>query len=1394
MGDYKEKVGKPTGEMSTVGRPIYKTSEGEMVSEQSTTFKYKGKWINIPTIHNGYSYNDDELRLMLDHDILKPTSTHKNIKAAEKAAEAHSSTLRNFAQGGLTSHPSAMTADQYYDAEAKRGVKTQTEEALGLSSVPFFERPMDADITDKQVGGFEEDENPIFKTISGNTYTVSLNPDQRTTRTKIEEDIIPAVKKFADDPRFPTMDEVVGAGTAVAKGAYETASIPIDLLTGKRSITDVKMQDAFDIVGGVATGSLLFPGIPEGATRMFGGTSAYNLDTSTFAKAEELLKQNVDIENIRKETGWFLNEKDGKWRFEFDDSQMQFDTESSFKNKLSQQGKTFGQASVRLDEYINHPELFKLYPQLAEMRINPFYNFSDTSLGDYNPRAKFLRLSINSSEKEKKATVLHEIQHAIQDIEGHGSGYNPQKVQDSIVDTDPSSIALEAKLNKAWKIVNAQNNIIEDLILPQVVDSYGTRPDGSTVALVNYFDPISQTMNQKPAWTATKETRLKIENLVDDFKTPFGTVNKKNVLKSIKNYGSTGTNLLSKLSDKDIMKLLDKIVLKIPSKEKFIQLRKDEKTNISYVKHIYYTNAAGEIESDLVTERMDLSMKQREKNSPLVQAREIEKKNNSLLKPTWLQKLGLSANIKDARLSERFTRNSELFSTREGTDKVAYDTVFRKDSQDINIPLPLNQKNLMDPLTQVYDIDVARVAAIKPLVNWLKSKPSLEKVGNMSKGDKVNFGNGDYEFDKWEFSEVDVNTIPRGTTEFFADRTTLRTSADDKVYVPYATFTNGGRYPIDVLLDQTPLGKTIDPTNTAGLRGNTTNVKFAEGGLTMNQQTQMAFALGGEAETRDPVSGNDIPPGSLPVEVRDDIPARLSEGEYVVPADVVRFFGVKFFEDIRMEAKKGLQQMDVDGRIGGDPVPPQVQMAQAPEQDIDAMIDAEMATMNEGGLMSGYAPGGSVEDRITTPTVGRYNSRYTGRPFNYGYGNPLQAAQQIIAPSIVKPVAPVPVAGPTEPEGGCPQGYMWNGTACVVDLSIDPNEGSNEVDTPDPQKWYEKDNGLAIVDPISFMDKEIEKAEKTEKGLFSSIFGGTIGKLGVALFKATSASDVAASFRLEKAMGFPNVTDPTKQEYYKTWIKNNTGNYSDGDWKLDSIAKKFGYKDGTDLESQSASDIIKQQILERATTYKNNRLFDNSKGFDDRNLTIYNDTGYTKTNTDGTKAEDAKTGADRYGGGTYRGTGTDSSDGGSYDVYTPTDREAFVPATYLDKSVSSGVDGLDEISAESVGTVRPRLRPDSLTMDSTENPSTATSNSTSTATNNLTNAQRSSDPNNQMNWDTAPSNDSWDGGAGNYQTVKNPGSNTWGRKYVGNKGGLVSKPKKKKAKAYKKGGLASKKK
>jgi len=121
---------------------------------------------------------------------------------------------------------------------------------------------------------------------------------------------------------------------------------------------------------------------------------------------------------------------------------------------------------------------------------------------------------------------------------------------------------------------------------------------------------------------------------------------------------------------------------------------------------------------------------------------------------------------------------------------------------------------------------------------------------------------------------------------------------------------------------------------------------------------QMEMALNGQAPQVDPVSGNEVPPGSLPVEVRDDIDAKLSEGEYVVPADVVRFFGVKFFEDLRTKAKMGLAKMDDDGRIGGEPVdmaamPPQGM--DISEEDIAALEKALTTGAYEGGLMDKMA-------------------------------------------------------------------------------------------------------------------------------------------------------------------------------------------------------------------------------------------------------------------------------------------------------------------------------------------------------------------------------------------------------------------------------------------------------
>jgi len=71
-----------------------------------------------------------------------------------------------------------------------------------------------------------------------------------------------------------------------------------------------------------------------------------------------------------------------------------------------------------------------------------------------------------------------------------------------------------------------------------------------------------------------------------------------------------------------------------------------------------------------------------------------------------------------------------------------------------------------------------------------------------------------------------------------------------------------------------------------------------------------------EGGSVDEESGNEVPTGSLKKEVRDDIPAQLSEGEFVMPADVVRYHGLDKMMALRDEAKAGLQRMDDMGQMG----------------------------------------------------------------------------------------------------------------------------------------------------------------------------------------------------------------------------------------------------------------------------------------------------------------------------------------------------------------------------------------------------------------------------------------------------------------------------------------------
>lgn len=88
-----------------------------------------------------------------------------------------------------------------------------------------------------------------------------------------------------------------------------------------------------------------------------------------------------------------------------------------------------------------------------------------------------------------------------------------------------------------------------------------------------------------------------------------------------------------------------------------------------------------------------------------------------------------------------------------------------------------------------------------------------------------------------------------------------------------------------------------------------------------NQEEQMEMMLEGgglkdEGGTIDPVSGNEVPDGATQEGVRDDVPAMLSEGEYVMNEASTRYHGVNKLNAMQEEAKQGYSQMEKDGLMG----------------------------------------------------------------------------------------------------------------------------------------------------------------------------------------------------------------------------------------------------------------------------------------------------------------------------------------------------------------------------------------------------------------------------------------------------------------------------------------------
>lgn len=259
----------------------------------------------------------------------------------------------------------------------------------------------------------------------------------------------------------------------------------------------------------------------------------------------------------------------------------------------------------------------------------------------------------------------------------------------------------------------------------------------------------------------------------------------------------------------------------------------------------------------------------------------------------------------------------------------------------------------------------------------------------------------------------------------------------------------------------------------------------------------------------DGISGNDIPAGSMAHEVRDDIPAMLSEGEYVVPADVVRWHGLKTFEALRGEAKMAMGLMAEHGRmsfVDEDTKEPVEYEENDYEENEDDDIEKEDVEVEEAEVkVVQLQEGGGLAVQPTTPqTFYRYVSRLNPQTGRYEFVAVDPTTGQQVNPAEFDPArstryTPENVLGQVyqrEPE--CPEGYRYDAEtgACVpVEPTAPPvsvmtptvgggdGEGPPDVSTPQ----YSERLGTKIAErlgPLSAEDlADYEGATLAEKAL-----------------------------------------------------------------------------------------------------------------------------------------------------------------------------------------------------------------------------------------------------------------------------------------------------------------------
>jgi hypothetical protein len=216
----------------------------------------------------------------------------------------------------------------------------------------------------------------------------------------------------------PVGEAIEGAQTGAGDYVFDKTGSP---LAG--ALTQAVVGGAPDIAGGLLGAKVLPKGksytmgdIGTQASKfggkqrgVFAGPVAKTAPSEDMFRAYQMNLQDVPPRQIWDETGIRVDAA-GNTSFEIPDVDARLKTEIP------------AGAGMSLVDYLDHPELFKAYPELEDYVVKSVPDMN--ARGKFNPNDKVISLRSDLSPKQSLSTLMHETQHGIQGIEDFPAGGN----------------------------------------------------------------------------------------------------------------------------------------------------------------------------------------------------------------------------------------------------------------------------------------------------------------------------------------------------------------------------------------------------------------------------------------------------------------------------------------------------------------------------------------------------------------------------------------------------------------------------------------------------------------------------------------------------------------------------------------------------------------------------------------------------------------------------------------------------------------------------------------------------------------------------------------------------------------------------------------------------------